>query len=65
MENKKIENPIPELEDEALDQAAGGQARYSIKKPQCKICQAELKTEAELRAALCTYHIENRDPRER
>lgn len=24
MENKKIENPIPELEDEALDQAAGG-----------------------------------------
>ncbi len=63
MEDKKIENLIPELSDEALDQAAGGQSRYSPGRPQCSVCFAVLTTEEELKASRCAYHIAN--PRER
>ena len=57
MENKKIENPIPELEDEALDQAAGGGGNYLTDpyEKRCSRCSRRLTTDEEKRTGVCSY----------
>ena len=55
MENKKIENPIPELEDEALDQAAGGGYYTDPYEKKCSRCSRRLITDEEKRTGVCSY----------
>ncbi len=57
MEDKKIENPIPELEDEALDQASGGGGNYFTDpyEKRCSRCLRRLTTDREKSTGVCCY----------
>ena len=53
MKEEKIENLIPELADEALEQAAGGGYFSDPMRRRCAKCPNALVTEEDLRTGLC------------
>lgn len=56
MENKKTENLIPELADEALDRASGGGGNYFTNpyEKKCSRCAGRLVTDEEKRTGTCS-----------
>ena len=62
MEDKKIENLIPELSDEALDLASGGGGNYYTDpyEKMCSHCSRRLTTDEEKRTGVCSYCWDDR-----
>ncbi len=55
MENKKIDNLIPTLSDEALDQATGGGYFTDPYEKKCSRCSRKLETDEEKSTGVCRY----------